>query len=289
MILAIPFILLAIALAWGWFSSNVILHQLRLANDFNPKSFGFEFETFKVLTADQVELVGWFVPATKPTNACVIVAHGWGANRSDIAGASIFLANKFNLVFFDFRNHGNSGGDKTSLGCLEVKDLQAVTQYMKSQKKEFAERLGVLGYSMGGAVAITEAAENLGILAVAADSSFTSYKEVVYRYGTNFFHAPRLIIPITLFFAQSRLGFDPEDCSPIYHIAKLSPRPIFLIQGGSDDRVPVSDGEQLLAKAGEPKELWIVKEAGHNGAKESAPSEYEERVSGFFEKYLKSK
>lgn len=289
MILAIPLILLVLALVWGWFSSSIILHQPRLVNEFNPKSFGFEYEKIKLLTADKVELVGWFVPAAKTSDATIIINHGWGANRSDILGTSIFLAQKFNLLYYDFRNHGDSGGDKTSLGCLEIRDFQAAVQYVKSRKKELARKLGVLGYSMGGAVAITGAAQNPDVLAVAAESPFTSYKEVVYRYGTKFFHAPRFIIPITLFFTQSRLGFDPDEFSPVHHVAKLSPRPLFIVQGGSDDRMPVSEGRTLIDLAGEPKELWIVDAAGHVGAKEVNPQEYERRILEFFEKYLTAK
>ncbi len=289
MILAIPLILIVIALAWGWFSSGIIIRQPRLANEFNPKSFGFAYEPIKVITADKVELVGWFVPAKEPSKSTIIINHGWGANRSDILGTSIFLGKKFNLVYFDFRNHGNSGGEQTSLGRLEVTDFLAIVQYVKSQKKEFAEKLAVLGFSLGGAVAITGAALNSSVLAVAADSPFASYKEVVYRYGTKFFYAPRFVIPITLFFTQQRLGFDPDEYSPEHHIAKLGSRPLFIIQGGSDDRMPVSEGKRLIDLAVGPKELWVVDEADHIGAKDVDPAEYEKRLLAFFERSLGTK
>ncbi len=289
MILAIPLILIAIALAWGWFSSGIIIRQPRLANEFNPKSFGYAYETFKVLTADKVELVGWFVPAKSPSKSTIIINHGWGANRSDILGTSIFLAGKYNLVYYDFRNHGNSGGSQTSLGRLEVTDFLTIIQYVKSQKKEFSEKLAVLGFSLGGAVAITGAALNPEVMAVAAESPFASYKEVVYRYGTKFFYAPRFMIPITLFFAQHRLGFDPDEYSPLHHVSRLGSRPLFIIQGGSDERMPVSEGQRLMDLAPGPKELWVVGEAGHIGAKEVNPAEYERRVLEFFDKALGSK
>jgi hypothetical protein len=41
-----------------------------------------------------------------------------------------------------------------------------------------------------------------------------------------------------------------------------------------------------LDAAHEPKELWIIPEAGHIGGLSARPQEYEERVVGFFDQWL---
>jgi len=51
--------------------------------------------------------------------------------------------------------------------------------------------------------------------------------------------------------------------SPIEYIAKISPKPLLLIQGDQDDVVPVAHAEKLFQCAGQPKELVVLPGAGH--------------------------
>ncbi|MBI3012598.1 MAG: alpha/beta fold hydrolase [Elusimicrobia bacterium] len=288
MILVFPILFILLIIFWGFVTSNLILKIPRAPLDFNPKSFGFEFESFKTLTEDGIEIDGWFIPSKNKSQKTILVLHGWGANRSDAVSSTIFLAQNHNLVYFDFRNHGRSGGNKTSLTCLEIKDFESVVRYLKSQKPDQVKSLGIFGFSMGGAVAISGAAKIPEIQAVIAESPFASYKKSVYRFAKLFYGIPAIIVPITLYFARWRLGFDPEDCSPIYHVHKLSPRPLLIIQGGNDPRMPVSEGQSLYDKAGEPKEIWVVPGADHGGIHENDPKEYQRKILEFYKKWLKN-
>ena len=52
-----------------------------------------------------------------------------------------------------------------------------------------------------------------------------------------------------------------------------------------DDRdVPAIQAQQLFAAAGEPKELWIVPNAGHRRIEEIASAEYRKRVLDFLDR-----
>ncbi len=77
--------------------------------------------------------------------------------------------------------------------------------------------------------------------------------------------------------------------APINHIAEISPRPVFLMQGGSDTTIPTDSGQRLYDAAREPKELWFDPELGHVQFDAKRPEEYERRVIEFFDKYLLSK
>ncbi len=281
-------IILAAVFFWGFVTSNLIMKIPRLPLDANPKTFGYEYESFKTITEDGVEIEGWFVPAKVKSESSILVLHGWGANRSDVLPSTIFLSSDYNMVYFDFRNHGRSGGHRTSLTCLEVQDFLAVIRYLKYQKMEFAKKLGVFGFSMGGAVAITGSSQVPEIKAVIADSPFASYNRTVVRFAKLFYGIPSFIVPITLAATRMRLGFNPEDCSPIYWVNKLAPRPLFLIQGGSDPRMPISEGQSLYDKAGDPKEIWIVPEADHGTIRQEKSEEYQARIAQFFHRYLKN-
>ena len=58
-----------------------------------------------------VGLAGWYIPAGRrrgPTGPTVVLAHGWGSNKSAMLDRAAMLHDAYNLVLFDFRNHGQS-------------------------------------------------------------------------------------------------------------------------------------------------------------------------------------
>ncbi len=282
-------LLSAIILIWGYYSSNLILKNESPKIESTPGSFGRAYEPFSILNDEGTPLSGWFVPAKTPSPSLIIFLHGWGANKSDVIVPTIFLADRYNLAYFDFRNHGESGRSRTSLTCLEVRDLKTVVRALRAQKKEFAKNLGLYGFSMGAAAAITGAADLPEVQAVIAESPFSSYNHTVVRFARLFYKVPKFATRITLWSMRLRLGFNPEDCSPIYHVHKIAPRPILIFQGGQDKRMPIEEGQQLYAKAQEPKELLVIPEADHGDIKKTDPEEYEKRVLAFYDQWLTNK
>ncbi|MBI4397304.1 MAG: alpha/beta hydrolase [Elusimicrobia bacterium] len=280
----VSFIVVAVVL-WGWFSSNLILMQERCPIQALPGAFGLPFETVSFHAEDGVRLSGWFVPAARPTEITLILCHGWGANRSDILFGTVFLQKRggYNLFYFDFRNHGDSGGTRSSLIGYERLDLEAAIRCVKEQWPDRSRRVALFGLSMGGANALSVAAKHPEIEAVVAESPFSSFNGVVIRFARLFHHVPRFpLVDITLLFTKIRLGMNPEVHSPIHHIDKISPRPIFLIQGDRDARMPPSEGERLFAKAKEPKTLWTIPGADHGEPGQVAGKEYEDRILEFY-------
>jgi fermentation-respiration switch protein FrsA (DUF1100 family) len=64
--------------------------------------------------------------------------------------------------------------------------------------------------------------------------------------------------------AELRKGFDRQDVCAVDTIERISPRPLLIIHGTEDQRVTQTQAERLLAAAGEPKTLWLVKGATHD-------------------------
>jgi len=59
-----------------------------------------------------------------------------------------------------------------------------------------------------------------------------------------------------------------------------------MIHGGADKYIRPEMAQELFAKAGQPKELWIVDGAKHNQALNVANGEYKRRVCAFFDEHL---
>jgi len=93
-------------------------------------------------------------------------------------------------------------------------------------------------------------------------------------------------VPLIVFWAETDTGVKMEEVDATKWISEISPRPVFLMQGGADTVVSPNSGQLLYDAAGEPKELWYDPELGHVDFDKERAEEYEARVSSFFDKYL---
>ena len=67
-------------------------------------------------------------------------------------------------------------------------------------------------------------------------------------------------------------------------IARISPRPVLLMQGGADRVVSAGSGARLFEAAGEPKELWFEPDVGHAEFLKAKPVEFERRLIDFYDR-----
>lgn len=279
---AVTVLLLAL---WGWRSSSWVVRGEREPLTTTPRTFGFPFSNETFSSSDGTPLKAWFVPAASANDVTLVICHGWGANRSNILERTHFLRTRgnYNLFYFDFRNHGESGEGQTSLSRNEIDDLQRALAHLRSAHPAASVRVGLYGMSMGGAVALWVAARQTDVAAVAAESPYAVASEAVARYGRLFYRAPFWMSWITWAFVRARLGFNPDDAAPVRVIHRVSPRPLFLLQGGRDARTPPSEGQRLCAAARDPKILWTVPAADHGELAEVGGQEYQDRLLAFFD------
>ena len=71
------------------------------------------------------------------------------------------------MLLFDHRGRGSSEGELISLGYYETLDTLAAIGYSLSRAPEVP--LGLIGYSMGAAVAVMAAARDERVKAIVAD------------------------------------------------------------------------------------------------------------------------
>ena len=271
-----------------WKFSTVLIKIPRDYYEWKPSSFGLTYEDIEFKAEDGISIKGWFIP-NKNSAATVVLLHGLGTNRSDMAPKAPFIYHAgYNILLFDFRGHGDSKGKFTTLGYHEVKDLLGAIKYLATRKELDNSKIGVFGISMGAAVGINAASIEHKIKAVVTDSSFADANDTIAKYASVFYHMPKYpLVPIVRWLSEIRTGCKYSDIDPVKHVDKISPGALFLIHGEIDERIPASESRKLFEKANEPKEIWIVSGAGHVGAYAIQQKEYENRVVNFFDKYLK--
>jgi dipeptidyl aminopeptidase/acylaminoacyl peptidase len=145
-----------------------------------PSEFNADCEDVSFTSADGIVLKGWLVKPSHPgtKSPAIIICHGIGANRSDFTGLAAALSRRGHFVLlFDFRDHGESSGRRTSLGYHEQKDVMAALDFLRTRDEIDPGRIGIYGFSLGGSTAILAAARAGAFKAVVADSAFTSLRD----------------------------------------------------------------------------------------------------------------
>jgi dipeptidyl aminopeptidase/acylaminoacyl peptidase len=143
-----------------------------------PSDLGFDYEDVSFTTADGVALSGWYIPSQN--GAAVIMLHGDGANRAQMLPRAELLARHgYGVLLYDLRAHGKSAGDVRALGWLDADDVPAALVFLQSRDDVDPERIGILGFSLGGQIALRAAAAMDDIKAVVGEEpGFVTLRDV---------------------------------------------------------------------------------------------------------------
>jgi fermentation-respiration switch protein FrsA (DUF1100 family) len=248
-----------------------------------PWELGIPFEEVCFPAEDGSTLRGWLL--TRPESARVIVGlHGYRGRRTDLLGVAAALwRGGYQVLLFDYRGHGDSDGQRVTLGYAETRDFHAALAWLRRRLP--GAWIGVLGYSMGGAVALLGAAGAPDVRAVATDCAFCRQEELIRAEWQR-----RLRLPSTpaVELAEQLLlrlhGFRYRDVDPLAVVGRLAPRPLLLIHSAADTIVPVGDAYRLYEAAGEGKELWIIDGVPHCCGYFADRAGYCARLLAFFDR-----
>jgi dipeptidyl aminopeptidase/acylaminoacyl peptidase len=282
----VALVIAAIAFIISWRMTRPGKHTYWDEYTFLPSDMGVSFENVHFSAADGLRLAGWLM--AHPDAAPVIVmASGYRDRKTSLLPIAAGLWRQgFNIFLFDFRNQGDSQMDSyQTMGWRERQDMTAALDEVSARLP--GTKIGALGWSMGAAVCLLTAATDQRIKAVVSDSAFAVQTHAV-AYNVR----QVLPLPVSLFvalaelFTLARAGYRPSQVRPEDAISQIAPRPVLLIHGEQDDMCPVSDAHRLFARAGDPKQLWLMPKARHVGAYFADPDAYIARVGVFFHHYL---
>ena len=260
------------------------LHPARVAVDDDPGRHGIAYEPVSFASAiDGAPLRGWYMASPHATGRAIVLVPGLDNNRL-VSGIALrlapsLLAAGFDVLTFDLRGEGESGGEPITWGAHEQWDVLGAVREVQARG---ARRVGVLGFSLGGASSILAAARSPDIVALVVESAFADLTTVFTRQLADGYHLPSPVVDYGLALYRWLSGTDPADVSPVRVIGAIAPRPVLIIQGAADETVPVSDSDQLLAAAGPGTERWLVAGGRHAESYYTDETAYASRVTGFF-------
>jgi len=211
-----------------------------------------------------------YIPQQQPCPA-LCLCHGIPRGISDPNDRGYpFLAERFSkagflTLIFNFRGTGDSGGNFDILGW--TRDLETVIEYIYNMREVDQDKISLMGFSGGAAVSAYVASEDPRVSSLVLCSCPAEFRLVtdVTRAKSMIEHFRRVgIIRDDNFPPSVDEWLDSfSQLSPINRIDKISPRPLLIVHGAEDDVVDPQDAWSLYNSAGEPKDILIVKGAGH--------------------------
>ena len=225
------------------------------------------------------------------TDKVMIVVHGIRSNYYDVLPVAFrYLKDGYNVILYNQRQSGLTGGKTTTFGLYEKFDLEEVATVARRIYRD--GRVGVHGFSMGAATAIMQSELNEESNLVdfyILDAPFHTMASTIdlaarRKEGTKL--PPQYVKFSGDAFLRLRKRVSYKDIAPIDAIHH-STRPILLIHGEKDDITCPDGSRQLFAAIHHSKRrLEVFPEGAHCTAFDENEDEYFDRIYRFIADYL---
>jgi fermentation-respiration switch protein FrsA (DUF1100 family) len=242
------------------------------------------------------KLAGWWIPATADVAdaPAVVMVHGIYSCRREaniLVPAGMLHRAGFSVLLMDLRDHGDSEGDdrRFSGGTEEHLDVLGAYDWLVAQGVP-ADRIGVVGMSIGSMTAVIAGGREPAIRAVWADSTATRMDLAMGNFVVDQLGDPtglaRILVPGALVWARVVAGDELGKYNPIEEVDRYDGRSIAFVHGALDKVLPASLATEMhdraVAAGVTTPDAWIVADAAHTEAVFKDPAGYEQRLVAFF-------
>jgi uncharacterized protein len=239
-----------------------------------PADVKLAVEEIWIPTADGLRLSAWLVP--KAAAPAIVLLHGYPAEKADMLPLAAALARRFTVLLVDLRYFGKSEGRVTTLGFRERDDLRRAVDALARRGHD---RVGVFGFSLGGAIAITTAVDEPRIGAVAAYSPFADLRTLAHELYAWMGPLRYPFVGLMRLWSRVLLGADVTAFPPVAAATRLA-IPVYLIASRDDEQIGFRHAERLReALAANPRAEYEFMGRGRHGV---LPPDVEQRLERFF-------
>lgn len=268
--------LLLLVIGIPYVFSMLLVFRPKFVHSGTPQSvLSVNYQEVEFSATDGVPIRGWWIPAAQndltdhrhPAAAwgqrTIILCHGFeGDKSSDLQLVRDLVPNGYNVLAIDFRAHGRSGGQFTTFGDVERRDVLGAVQWIQAEHPAQAMRIFGLGEGLGSAALIAAAADpspqGQAIDAIAVFSPYGNFRSFVSSIADrDSTIANWLLTKAVLPAADLQVGTHLSNFSPDRLVQKIWPRPILMIASQADGSSDIEQTQALFNQALQPKySLW---------------------------------
>jgi pimeloyl-ACP methyl ester carboxylesterase len=247
--------------------------------------------------AGGTEFSGWLMYRNQSA-PLVVAVHGFNENREELLNPSFLLWKAgYNVLACDLRAHGDNAAKASTLGRLELQDLQEAIRFAKGLKTEAGlplcdGRVGLYGIDLAGYVALSAAAADETVKAIAVDTVFPSSADFVKVRSKGVMGTPgppdttlienwllQSCIRLFMGFMTDGGGTTPMNAQEA--IAAVGDRPLLLIAGRSNPSLHALS-QEVAASAGKAKKLEYERSRSGTSLFRQDAENYDRALVDFF-------
>ena len=250
-----------------WFRANEKKILYAKSESVVPEdSLGLKYEEVSIQSSDTTKLfIGIFhTQRADTTSPWILYFHSAGGfARTDIARCQIFHELGLNVLAVQYRGYEKSTGEPSESALYA--DAEVSYNFLRTVKNVPPANIVLYGHSLGTGIAV-ELAGKVPAAGLALEGAFTSMPAL---YWEQYPYLPWSLISRERYESIQKIG--------TITIPKI------IIHASDDKMVPISQGQELFAKAVEPKSFLEIK-GGHNRAPSADREKYVAGLSQFFQK-----
>jgi len=234
-----------------------------------PADDAIPFEDLHIPVTGSEQIHAWWIPATQPSDKVLLMFHGNGYVLEQAAGPAGEMIPLHhlgpNLLLVDYRGYGSStpGTPNESRVC---QDARAALGYLLNQRRLRMHDVILMGRSIGTGPATQLALEHPDAAGLILESAFTSVPDAAKAIW--YLRA----FPLSLFIHNR---FDNLSKIGSVHV------PVFITVGTEDTLTPPQMAAALFQRANQPKQIYLVPEAGHNDIVGVGGEALKDQISAF--------
>lgn len=237
------------------------------------------FEQVYITTSDNLKLSAWYFKADTLAKGTVILFHGHGSKKSaTLSESAIFNKLGYNTFLIDFRAHGSSQGNTSTIGYDETEEVKLAYDFIKTKGEK---NIVLWGISMGAAC-ITKAMNDYALQPskIILEMPYASILQAA-EGRIKMMHLPgQPLATCITFWGGVEHGFWAFNMQPVKFVKNITV-PILVQWGKNDTRVQRTEIDAIYNNIAGQKQLQVYETAGHESLCEKEQQKWTSTIQSF--------
>ena len=240
----------------------------------------FPYEDISLKTDDSLTIHAWYTRQDSFAKGTIILFHGINANKAFLLDEAYeFRFEGYNVLLVDFRGHGDSEGNTTTIGYRESEEVKLAYDFIRSKGDS---NIFLYGVSLGSVVVAKAVTEyELRPSGVILDMPFASLQSYLKNRARTLGFPGQPFAFLTTFWIGLERGFNGYGHMTTGYMKDLA-CPVLLQWGTHDAFIPRGETEKIFKSIGSLEKKYVEYEgSGHESFLRSNPIKWRIEMERF--------